>query len=684
MNDHVGLLPTHPSGLNSSLGGANPLLPSSTDTWGDLSTIGRPTSSSSGLAPELAHPLSIAGDVPSTGHLERNHEGAAPSKGSSLSSKIDTSPVTGTDPLTGHTPDAQLAGGSPDAIRLQPALHRTSTAPPQYLSDLSWTSATNGWGPVEKNKSNGEQDAGDGGSITLGGTAYRKGLGVHSGSEVSYALDGQYNTFSSDVGVDEEVGSNGSVSFQVWADGAKLYDSGVMTGDTATKTLNVDVSGKQQLKLITTNGEDNNEFDHGDWANAQLLIGETTAHQVSANSSAPDIKQAPAKTVSDAKPLTSSSNTAEQAKSAHAFVDSIGVATHLNYTGEPYGNFDTVIKPRLQELGVHHIRDGGKDPAFFDKLNDLATIGIKSTLVMDPRDGTQPQDAVAIAKAIPNAIEAVEGPNEWDINPQATYNGQSFPQGLRNYQSDLYKAINSDPATADIAVLAPSLAGPGNADQLKPLDAFDQGNVHTYNGGHKPGWGMSEYVIPQLKELTGNKPLVLTETGWSNAAVSQQVEAKYVPRLYLENFNRGIERSFVYELAKEKQDNSYESDWGILNYDGSPQPAFNALKNLIKLIEEPGAGNFTPGKLDYKLSGDMTGANHTLLQKSNGKFNLILWQDEEAGNNPDQQVTLTLNQPFSSAKTYLPLNSTEATKNFTNPKRIDLSVPDHPLVVELD
>ncbi|CAA9312647.1 CBM51 [uncultured Leptolyngbya sp.] len=252
MNDHVGLLPTHPSGLNSSIGGANPLLPCSSDTLGDLSTIGRPTSSSSGLTPELSPPL-LAEGVPSTGHLERNHKGAAPSKGSSLKSEVDTSSAT-TDPLTGHTPDAQLAGGSPDAIRLQPALHRTSTAPPQSLSDLSWTSATNGWGPVEKNKSNGEQDAGDGRALTLGGTAYRKGLGVHSGSEVDYALDGQYNTFSSDVGVDEEVGSKGSVSFQVWADGAKLYDSGVMTGDTATKTLNVDVSGKQQLKLITTNG----------------------------------------------------------------------------------------------------------------------------------------------------------------------------------------------------------------------------------------------------------------------------------------------------------------------------------------------------------------------------------------------------------------------------------------------
>jgi len=383
-------------------------------------------------------------------------------------------------------------------------------------------------------------------------------------------------------------------------------------------------------------------------------------------------------------PSSATTSGGEQAQSADAFVNSIGVAVHLNYTGGPYGRFNDIIKPRLQELGVRHIRDGGQGAEFAQKLNDLATIGIKSTLVMDPRDGTTPANVVGWAKQISASLEAAEGPNEWDINPGVTYKGKAFPHGLREYQNDLYAALKGDPATKHISVLTPSLAGPGSADKLKPLDSFDKGNIHTYNGGHKPGWGMSEYVIPQLKELTGDKPLVLTETGWSNAAVSQQEEAKYVPRLYLEQFNRGIERTFLYEFAKERQDNSYESDWGILNYDGSPQPAFTSLKNLISLVKNPGAGNFTPGKLDYNLSGDIVGVNHTLLQKSDGKFNLILWQDDESGDNPDQSVTLTLNQPFNSAKTFLPLNSTEATNSFTNPKSINLSVPDHPLVIELN
>lgn len=142
-----------------------------------------------------------------------------------------------------------------------------------YLSNQTWTSANNNWGPVEKNYSNGEQSAGDGQLMRLNGTTYTNGLGVHSPSDVRYNLGGNYTTFSSDIGVDDEAGSNGTVTFQVWADGAILYDSGRMSGSTSTKTLNIDVTGKQELKLITTNNGDGSSYDHANWANAHLTKG---------------------------------------------------------------------------------------------------------------------------------------------------------------------------------------------------------------------------------------------------------------------------------------------------------------------------------------------------------------------------------------------------------------------------
>lgn len=150
------------------------------------------------------------------------------------------------------------------------------TSSTQYVSDLTPTLSTNGWGPVEKDMSNGESASGDGHTITLNGTIYAKGLGVHANSEVDYALNGVYSTFQSDIGVDDEVGSNGSVVFQVWADGVKLYDSGVMTGSSPTQSINVSVAGKNQLKLIVTDAGNGNGYDHADWAGAQLSKNSTT------------------------------------------------------------------------------------------------------------------------------------------------------------------------------------------------------------------------------------------------------------------------------------------------------------------------------------------------------------------------------------------------------------------------
>ncbi|WP_373544705.1 NPCBM/NEW2 domain-containing protein [Chamaesiphon sp.] len=147
------------------------------------------------------------------------------------------------------------------------AVSNTTTT---FLSDLTATAATNGYGAIERDKSNGEQGATDGNTLTLNGVTYAKGLGVHAGSDTTYALGGNYNRFRSDIGVDDEVGNNGSVVFQVLADGVQIYDSGLMTGATATKTVDVDVTGKQNLRLIVTDGGNGIASDHGDWANARL------------------------------------------------------------------------------------------------------------------------------------------------------------------------------------------------------------------------------------------------------------------------------------------------------------------------------------------------------------------------------------------------------------------------------
>ncbi len=165
-----------------------------------------------------------------------------------------------------HNVTVPLAGKSLTAT------YTSGGATTAYLSDLAYTTVANAWGPVEKDRSNGEKSAGDGLPLTLNGTVYPKGLGAHAASDVRYAMNGSCTSFTVKVGVDDEAGANGSITFRVLADGATLFDSGVMTGATATKTATVDVTGRTTLQLVLDPGADMN-FDHGDWADAQLTCG---------------------------------------------------------------------------------------------------------------------------------------------------------------------------------------------------------------------------------------------------------------------------------------------------------------------------------------------------------------------------------------------------------------------------
>jgi len=145
------------------------------------------------------------------------------------------------------------------------------------VSDLPFEEIANGYGPVERDTSNGEDPAGDGRPLTLAGQTYAKGLGVHADSEVGLALGGRCRTFAAVLGVDDEVGDQGSVRFRVLADGEELFASELLTGASAPVPVRVPLDGRDQLTLRVDQGPDNPWFDHADWADAQVDCGDGPA-----------------------------------------------------------------------------------------------------------------------------------------------------------------------------------------------------------------------------------------------------------------------------------------------------------------------------------------------------------------------------------------------------------------------
>ena len=159
------------------------------------------------------------------------------------------------------------------------------SAGPMALSSLPWLSASSGYGPIERNKSNGEKAGGDGHTLTLDGKTFSSGFGVHSNSKMVFQLPADAQMFSATVGVDDEVGKRGSVVFQVYVDGIKAYDSGTMTGQSASAPVSVSVAGKHTLTLAVTDAGNGLSYDHADWADAKLTSAQTPAASLIAVSS---------------------------------------------------------------------------------------------------------------------------------------------------------------------------------------------------------------------------------------------------------------------------------------------------------------------------------------------------------------------------------------------------------------
>ncbi len=140
------------------------------------------------------------------------------------------------------------------------------------IGDVTWLASSNGWGQAERNMSNGEQAAGDGRTLTINGTTYAKGIGVHADSAVHIYLGRACPLFSAFVGTDDEVtNSAASQRFQVYGDGKLLAYSGIKRAADGPTRMVVATGGYTTLELRVTDARNNSiSYDHADWGAATI------------------------------------------------------------------------------------------------------------------------------------------------------------------------------------------------------------------------------------------------------------------------------------------------------------------------------------------------------------------------------------------------------------------------------
>jgi hypothetical protein len=142
-----------------------------------------------------------------------------------------------------------------------PALDR----PIIYLDEVYPQEVSMGWGRLQRNRSVWKKP------MVIAGREFSRGLGTHAVSRLVYRLEDQaLKGFRCQVGRDEHA-QDGRISFQVRVDGKTVFDSGPMDRASPPKTVEVNLEGAARIELVTLDGGDGIDGDHGNWTDACFL-----------------------------------------------------------------------------------------------------------------------------------------------------------------------------------------------------------------------------------------------------------------------------------------------------------------------------------------------------------------------------------------------------------------------------
>jgi hypothetical protein len=313
--------------------------------------------------------------------------------------------------------------------------------------------------------------------------------------------------------------------------------------------------------------------------------------------------------------------------SSDAFVDSVGVNVHLSEYGTLYGNNFGAVQSLLAGAGIRHIRDGvtANNSTICGEDQTLAASGVH----VDVISVWSMTDMASWLGCIGPAAESIEGVNEWDLS-----NDPNWVADIIGDEQTLAVQFPQIPLLAPALTSEPAFLSVGS---LANIVSF--GNAHAYFAGRNPGtggWGATDaygtygslaWNLSVAGIVGGSKPIEITEGGYSDQldqyAVPAVTKGRYTVRMLLNDWNGGAARTYIYELVDEGSPNF--SHYGLVDASGNPKPAYSAVAALLGHLSDPGPA-FTGSPLSYNFIASAS-VDHTLLQKRNGTYELVFWDE---------------------------------------------------------
>ena len=302
---------------------------------------------------------------------------------------------------------------------------------------------------------------------------------------------------------------------------------------------------------------------------------------------------------------------------------------------------------------------------------------------------------ILFVTAYPGSVLAIEGPNEVNFQP-AEYNGGSSYADQAALQEALYSAVRADYCTRRHSGLRldhrlhddQRISGARQSFALCEL--WKRTRLHRELGYAE--WGLT-YLLTFAQIDAPGLPEVITETGYETnvsdtySGVDQTVQAKFTLDELMDAFKDGVPKTYLYELFDEG--GQY---FGLFTADGAPKLVATAIHNLTTILADPGSTSaFTPGSLTYAVANLPIAGNQLLLEKSNGNFDLVLWAEAQIWNAttgsevvaPTQTSTVEFGQTQKVVLVFDPLTGTAPIAAYLNTQSVQVTLADHPLVVEV-
>lgn len=409
---------------------------------------------------------------------------------------------------------------------------------------------------------------------------------------------------------------------------------------------------------------------------------------------------------------------------ANDFLDSIGVCSSITGRGETLAGTINALK----YTGIRFIRCGIEDRISVKDMIELHNqTGAKIAYGL-LSGGTDIDRLLNEARklALSGALLAIEGnnePNNWGIAYQGQNGGRNLSWlPVARLQRDLYEAVKSDPVLGDYPVWNISESGaqtdnaglqfltiPKGTGCLMPDGTryADFANCHNYithpswRGLHDNQTWLSASPGPDcpVDGLYGNYgstwrnhfagyseirllklPRVTTETGYPvGAEVTEEIQARLFMNLYLSQFKRRWSHTAIYLLRTRSNETAHER-YAMYKIDYTPKQAAHYLHNLTTILDDDVSASHQ-GRVGYSIIGRSPTVHELLLQKSDGRFDLVMWGERFTGGS--DKVTINLDTAYARVKVYDPTIGTSPTRILTDVSRVTLSLSDHPVIVEI-